>query len=200
MHRVSASTSTAPAPSFLTELRAATRDSHEALDERLVLQPGAVSLPRYAAFLRASLAVVEPVEARVAVWLGATDYVTRAECLRADLASLGEPPHASHRGIEVPAIASRAAAMGAAYVLEGSTLGGLFLARTLDRGLALEGRSIRYLTFRGERTKTCWREFLARIEAWSHTVAVEARTDACTTASALFRTYAESFERSGALG
>jgi chemotaxis family two-component system sensor kinase Cph1 len=58
--------------------------------------------------------------------------------------------------------------MGAAYVLEGSTLGGLVLASHLERTLALPVSALRYLRMRGRQTLREWRRFLAGLIACHH--------------------------------
>jgi heme oxygenase len=66
---------------------------------------------------------------------------------------------------DLPPIASRAALMGCAYVVEGSTLGGLTLARAVAPMFdgAIAGR--RFLLGYGERHGAMWREFLNALEA-----------------------------------
>jgi heme oxygenase len=93
------------------------------------------------------------------------DVVARArsQLLRADLAVLGAAPEAPLA--PMPPFASVAAALGALYVAEGSTLGGRQLARALDAILppGLDGR--RFLLGHGERHGEMWRACCAAIEA-----------------------------------
>lgn len=87
---------------------------------------------------------------------------SRAAALEADLAVLGRPlPPA----LPAPAL-DRAAALGAAYVLEGSRLGNAMLLRAVraaaDPALA---RATAYLSHRPEREDAGWPGFVARLEA-----------------------------------
>ncbi|WP_439549350.1 biliverdin-producing heme oxygenase [Falsiroseomonas sp.] len=87
----------------------------------------------------------------------------RSGLLAADRAALGDATPAPLAPI--PPIPGAAAAMGWIYVSEGSTLGGLHLARALDPllGDAAEGR--RFLLGHGARHGAMWRECCAAIEA-----------------------------------
>jgi len=66
----------------------------------------------------------------------------------------------------LPAIASVAAAFGAAYVLQGSLLGGAVIARTLRERLGLAGDAMTYLTMYGDRLGAAWREYCASLDAF----------------------------------
>ena len=60
--------------------------------------------------------------------------------------------------------AGEAAFLGAMYVMEGSTLGGRFLARHVETVLGLApGRGDAYFQGHGEATGALWREVTARI-------------------------------------
>lgn len=191
-------------PSLLADLRRATHAAHEALDRALDLQSASIDRDRYICFLRGSLRVIEPLEVGVANWLGAAEFATRSACIRDDLAALGAPPvtreanRASSPAL-APALDSEARALGATYVLEGSSLGGLVLARSLDRRLALGGVALRFLRFRADGTKDHWGRVVARIEAWGARAAASDRADACAAAVATFAAYVDAFESAGAI-
>jgi len=91
----------------------------------------------------------------------------RSPLLAEDLAALGDPatPLVPPLAAPIPVPDSAAAAMGWLYVAEGSTLGGLHLARALDPmlGKAAEGR--RFLLGHGARHGAMWRDCCAAIEA-----------------------------------
>ncbi len=78
----------------------------------------------------------------------------RSEAIAADLAALGEsvPP-----SLAAPSLDARAAQWGAAYVIEGSRLGGALLARAVPEGLP---RS--YLG--AAQPPGAWRKFLQRLD------------------------------------
>jgi heme oxygenase len=117
-------------------LRAATRAAHDRVDALF----GDLNLGRaadYRHFLTAQAAAFLPVEAALDAQGVAASFPgwgerRRADLLRADLDALGlavPPP------LPAPSLPSRAAVAGAAYVLEGSRLGGAMLARRVPAGV-----------------------------------------------------------------
>jgi len=117
-------------------LREGTRDEHERLDALLAAFDLADS-SAYAAFLAVHAAALLPIEAAlddaVAERL-VPDWSTRrrGDALLADLAALGEPVPPA---LAVPAPTDDATTLGMIYVVEGSRLGGRFLARSVGHGL-----------------------------------------------------------------
>lgn len=117
-------------------LKAVTAEAHERLDARF---SGLDLADRddYAAFLLSQAGAFLPIEAALdRAGMGALipDWPTRrrAAALLADLAALGLQPPAT---IPAPPLSSTADMLGAAYVLEGSRLGGTILARTVPEAL-----------------------------------------------------------------
>lgn len=174
--------------SLREHLRAATSDSHAALDDtvagwRLQTASG------YGAFLSASAAALTPLElalerAGVAEWLPDWPERARRAALAADLAALGLSVPAFHPA-EVP---SPDFAAGLLYVLEGSRLGARFLSRqvrTADAGLPLA-----YLTH-GE-GQDLWRSFVTWLDAIPK---VGFRTDAAEAGARYgFQRFSDAFE------
>lgn len=193
-----------PPDSILAALRSATREAHAELDAQLALTDSLTRL-RYATFLRASLAVVAPIEARIACWLGLpADGFCRATALRADLEALGDSADRSSRSSgpiffadDVPSISSFAEAMGAAYVVEGSALGGVVLARAIEKRLGADCPR-RYLALRGAETGARWREFVHALEQWGAHAPAHGRVMACESARATFAAYSAAFAAAGA--
>lgn len=179
--------------SLLSTLRTRTADAHARLDERLA-RAGGLTAQRYPAFLRASLAVIAPLEPALARWLPAVAAPSRAAALRADLAALAGD--AAVAPTDVPALDSHAAACGAAYVVEGSALGGLVLAERVE---AVHGPAAptRYLRLRGRATAEHWRSFLAELARAERGFAAADRDAACATACALFAAYEAAFAGHG---
>jgi heme oxygenase (biliverdin-IX-beta and delta-forming) len=171
--------------SLLSSLRRRTAAAHARLDDGLA-RAGGLGAERYAAFLRASLAVLGPLEPALASWLPAVVTPSRVAALRADLAALG--PDAAAAPAEVPVLASLAAAYGAAYVVEGSALGGAVLA---DRVEAAHGPAAptRYLRLRGRATAAHWAAFVAELARAERGFDAGAREAACAAACAVFAAY-----------
>jgi heme oxygenase (biliverdin-IX-beta and delta-forming) len=186
---------------LIEELRSATRAVHRALDDGLALLADTVTVERftverYVAFLQGLLLVVEPLEERLASDLESPPQ--RAAALRADLAELGAGD-SQRTTPELPPLDGWAAALGASYVLEGSSLGGVVLAREIGRGLGLEGRALRYLTLYGERLGERWRSEVAALEAWGQTATLAERAECCKTAQAVFAAFTIALRTTSAL-
>lgn len=113
-------------------LRAATRDEHERLDT-LMSRFDLAERDSYRSFLLAHALALPAVEARLDA-AGFADLLAdwpgrrRADAIAADLAALDTAPPAP---LPFPPLATAAACWGAAYVLEGSRLGGAMLARQI---------------------------------------------------------------------
>ncbi len=172
-------------------LRNATAQAHQELDEGL--RGAFATRDGYAAFLQATHRLVERLEHRLEAF-GVLDPggPSRARAIESDLAALD---------VDVPAPAStdfepssRAEAFGCAYVVEGSALGGLYLARQLERsGDDRAGFPVGYLTFRGADTAAGWRAFLAKLEAWSVEAGEDALAAAERAAARTFATYLRAY-------
>ncbi|KQT61157.1 heme oxygenase [Methylobacterium sp. Leaf456] len=154
-------------------LRAATAEPHEALERDLDWQGKVATLPGYRALLarlRGFHAAYEP-----AIALGLSDEAffaprRRLAALDADLSALGldffartalpAPP--------APRLEGEGAAMGALYVLEGSTLGGLVIGRHVG-GLHGDGVPLAYYSGRGREAGPLWRTFRERLDGLAST-------------------------------
>lgn len=103
----------------------------------------------------------------------------KAQWMRADLAALDDACGAECA--ETPRLDSLSSAIGVAYVIEGSTLGGRFILAKLPPAIAaLRGVATRYLEGYGAETGTRWRAFADLAERSNVDVAA-AETAACET-------------------
>lgn len=138
-------------------LKAATRSAHDALD-RLFSRLDLSERDEYASFLTAHAAAFLPVED--ALTKGGIERILprwpdmrRGRQLRADIDALGlkmPPP------VTPPALESDAAMLGAAYVLEGSRLGGKLIGPGVGAGFPAS-----FLTHKGPMR---WAEFVAVLD------------------------------------
>ena len=181
-------------------LREETRVEHEATEALMPLGGDELSLALYVRTLRVLLPLISSWErwAEAAAPEDLREVVRvrrRSPLLRVDLEVLtrnGAGDGAGAEGMPVPwdtvtgitaeegREASRALFLGALYVMEGSTLGGRFLARHVEKVLGLEpGRGDAYFQGHGERTAGLWKEITAEIgdvpEEWSPLVVASAR-------------------------
>lgn len=157
---------------------------HERLDRGVIERGALATREGYVQFLRASLSVVAPIERALAAF---TEFpiAGRADKLRSDLAALGSKPATE----SADAALTRAEAEGAAYVIEGSALGGLVLARRVEAELGVDAEQTSYLRLRGDRTASFWREFIARLDRWGTQASDAERSEACTAAVHVFDRY-----------
>ena len=148
-------------------LRDGTRDRHETLDQGLALTAADLDPTRYLAYLRALLGWLEPVEQPLwrLPWPAGLRAATRAgksALIRADLLAAGDAaPVPQCRDVPMPQAAD-AYALGVAYVMEGSQLGGRFLAKRLQD--AVPPLPLRYLRGYGDDTGPLWKDFLGYLD------------------------------------
>ncbi len=177
----------------------ATSDLHGRLDRAL----GAALVDRFAlaAFLRASRATIgglAPSLIRAEVWK-TFDAALRRRAIELDLEHLGAPISPAPAE-PLPWIPSTVAeAYGCAYVVEGSALGGLALAKQLGPRLGLTPDAMRYLALRGPDTMMKWRAFLSELEGFGGRASERERRSATAAAQSTFEAYAAAFEREGLL-
>lgn len=113
--------------------------------------------------------VVRPIERELAAVIGLDDPALAFEkrrkspLLTADLLSIAPtaPIDLYAESKDVPALTSLPRALGCMYVLEGSTLGGRFILKSLNGRFA---NASRFLEAHGEDTPKMWHEFLSVLE------------------------------------
>ena len=149
-------------------LREQTRDRHQIVEDHYNLRQvvrGDPAPATYARVLGALHTVHAPAEGWLAVALPDLPWMRRAGLLAADLTALGATPPAD-AGPALPAGGTRAEALGAAYVLEGSRHGGAVLARRLRRhGDPAVAGACRFFAGTGGAPDVAWGDFRARLDA-----------------------------------
>jgi heme oxygenase len=179
-------------------LRASTHPRHEALDRALMPPGTAWTRARYQRFLRGTLAVVDTVEPAIALLLPdvapvGTPSGTARLCH--DLRALGDD------GVVTPiatrALDDRPAAFGAAYVLEGSMLGGQHVAQAVAHDLGLGDEGLAYLRPAGIAIGPRWKTFVAALDAFGASATAADWRAAETAANATFEAFAGAFRREG---
>jgi len=187
-------------------VRSATREAHQQLEQRLDVERGAWTRSRYESFLRGTLAVVAPTEPLIAQHLrpyfeigdGLSAATSR---LRHDLSALGGDPEsaAAVRPACLPDISNAAQAFGAAYVLEGSRLGGQVIAEILTKRLAIDDRHLTYLRPPEISIGARWRAFVTSLDAFGRATDLPAWSAVADTATRMFASFAEPFAELGVL-
>lgn len=166
--------STTPSGFLLARLRAETAAHHRRIEDVVPLLREDLDLRRYRDYLGRLLGYVAPIEERLVAFRTAfsdarIDLAARrkAPLLELDLAALGleRPTITSLRRCNaLPALGSIDSAWGCLYVLEGSTLGGQVIKRTLGPRLELTvDFGLRFLAGYGEQTACSWRAFAEAI-------------------------------------
>jgi heme oxygenase len=175
------------------ELRAKTAQVHEALDSGM--QHAFGRLDQYVAFLRASHRVLLSLDDALSR-IFKRPISERSLQVAADLQALGQPAPSPAPAPWTPA--DRAEAMGCAYVIEGSSLGGLVVAKIVERQLGVAAATS-FLRGHGARTKELWRSFLSELDAWGANAQPDERERAIQGATTAFATYIGCFADEGLL-
>lgn len=158
-----------PHPTIVERLRDATRDAHTALEAALDWQRTVSTRDGYRRLLgrfHGFHAGWEPAIAALLDDPAFSEPRRRTHLLAADLLALGLAPGELDRLPVCPPIhlQDRAGALGAMYVLEGSTLGGQVVARHVVAELGLcAGQGCSYYTAHGAATGRMWRAFRQRL-------------------------------------
>jgi heme oxygenase len=132
-------------PPIVDRLRQATSALHAEVEEAADVMSG--GRERYVWFVGKQLGFLEPLERRLAGAPGLAEAGIdlsrreRAHLFAADLLELGAHPARAPRCAALPRVDSAARALGALYVLEGSTLGGIFLLHQVGRALGVTAAS-----------------------------------------------------------
>lgn len=175
-------------------LREATASRHAAIDTLLALRLpfGAAHYARILQGFGAFLSAWEPRMAQVlpAAWQPWFAATARLHLVQRDLAAIGLlrlPPATG-----LPALDSPGAALGSLYVLEGSALGGRFIAAAAHRQLGhTPEHGAAYFHGCGSATAPRWREFLQRLA--TDLAAPHDRLHAVQGATATFDALADTF-------
>jgi heme oxygenase len=180
--------------SILDHLRARTASLHRELDASLPFGPG-LTRGVYARFLRATREVVLDLEPCLPDW-GEPTTLRRSDLLAHDLEALVGEVAPSPVLRSVVARPSASGVWGVAYVMEGSSLGGLALAPRVEALLGLaRGEGTRYFRFRGASTREAWGRFLVRLDDHDREHGPSVTDAIVDGAEWAFRRYAEAYAR-----
>jgi heme oxygenase len=180
--------------SLLDELREATREAHGTLDRELSASRAFEERTSHVDFLRASYHAVAALESALSeAENNPLQGRPRAALLAEDLADLEAAlPAAGSLPDRQPTCGQ---ALGLAYVLLGSSLGGQVLARRVDAAFGSGVIPTRYLRSNGQAVGAQWRAFLSALDAWGERSSAEQRASACAAARSAFTLFSDSFRR-----
>ena len=172
---------------FHRRLREATAADHARLEVLSDIPARLKSRRKRTAVVAGFLRLHREVEAALEAWLEDVPGLEfadrrRSALIAVELATLGGTAHPDAPWPFV--VGSRAEALGAFYVLEGSTLGGRVIRRELEAAGA-DFTGLGFLDVHGDRTGERWRAFLAVLAA--HATDADAEADMIRGAQAAFR-------------
>ncbi|MFT3683076.1 MAG: biliverdin-producing heme oxygenase [Ferruginibacter sp.] len=184
---------------IIEKLRAATGPVHQELDASLMpVFKATDTKEKYGRLLRGFYGFFQPVTALIDKHLDKTyltDYSERRRpaTIINDLQALQLPAEDIAAAVQLPVISNRAAAFGAYYVLEGSTLGGVYLSKMLAEQLQIDENSgLSFFYGYGKMSRERWNVF---VDALNRFAAASNEEDAITNAAietfALFKIHLE---------
>lgn len=179
-------------------LREETKEAHQALERMLIPMIREIrSVADYVRLLGLMYGYHNPVERQLAIYLNDAIvplYTQRrnSNALVKDMLAFTEEPVLTECAT-LPAITNEWQALGAMYVLEGSTLGGAVISRMLtrDASLGLEC-GLRFFDYYGEERITMWQSFKAALDAMP--ASAEEQDDTIATARDTFERFRQWIE------
>ena len=165
--------------SLHARLRAATDPAHRALEDNLDWRARVATLPGYRDLLARLYGFHATWESEIGAQLSDEAFLAprrRLALLAADLGHLGLGPEAvAALPHSTPVVLhGPAAAAGALYVLEGSTLGGQLIGRHIGGLHGFGETGLTYYRAHGPRTGAMWAAFRARLEDFADDSEAEA--------------------------
>jgi len=148
-------------------LRTFTAEAHARAEQAVMRALAPLGYERYGDYLERVLALYEPLEqalwssAALRIVLPDADLRRKVPWLREDLAALGREHRAFAAPPELPSLETPLEQLGAAYVVEGATLGGRVLLARLRASGVLHGsrRGARFLSGYGSQGAALWHAF-----------------------------------------
>lgn len=159
---------------IIEKLRQSTAGIHKELDSWLMpLFRNVDNEEKYSKILKAFYGYYAPLMQRISVeidthYLPDFSHRRKADAILKDLDSInkkGDP--IDHAGV-LPHIRNASDAFGALYVLEGSTLGGVFLSRMLGDAMNInEHNGLSFFYGYGQRSREMWSRFIEQINLFA---------------------------------
>lgn len=143
---------------FSDELKASTVREHQGLEKKLIARIKGISSPaNYLQLLELMYGFYAPLQSKTQTYIDGR----HAENIISDIQYFtGSPANDMRLSDSLPEINSYADALGAAYVTEGSTLGGTIIAGMISKKLNITtDQGFSFFNAHGEQTKEKWEAF-----------------------------------------
>lgn len=185
-------------PSVAQTLKHQTEAAHQELEALMIPWLQSITTQAdYALLLKGFYGYFGPLEDAIAPFMNTAilpDVAQRrkASSILADLTTLREPCGDLSQAPHLPQIQSLPQALGALYVMEGSTLGGKGITKMLlkKEGLNLQLESLQFFNGYGERTGPMWTAFVNVLNSFCGTEAEMAQmVETANQTFSLFKTW-----------
>ena len=147
------------------ELKESTKTNHQLLEKALVAKMKAIrSEKEYAELLTLFYSYFGGLESRINEVIDGDllpDNAQRrkTQALANDLEHLGFKSPERATGDDLPQLNTHLQALGALYVIEGSTLGGKIISKMMQQQLGLDAQSLSFFNGYGDHTEQMWNTF-----------------------------------------
>lgn len=165
-------------------LREGTAVLHQELERILIPRIKQTTTPaQYLSLLQLFYGFYYPLEQHIAAHLdtsfpGGFEHRRKASLLLQDMAVInGSPVEPPALCTDIPEITDAGQALGALYVLEGSSLGGQVISQMLTRNLSVPElpKALSFFEGYGANTQTMWDSFVHYVDGYNGTDAQKAR-------------------------
>lgn len=147
------------------KLKEETKNNHHQLEKVLVGKLKAIrSADEYAALIKLFYGYFGGLETKIESVIDTTHLPDSADrrkthALANDLTFLGAGVPARAEGDALPVINNHLQAIGALYVIEGSTLGGKIISKMMQQQLGMDGQGLSFFLGYGDRSTQMWDTF-----------------------------------------
>jgi len=177
----------------IEKLRSATKQTHEELEQAMFpLIQGITDASEYAKLLHLFYGYYTPLGKGIDQYLdrqALNDYNERrkTDWILRDLEDIKQENKDITLDSQAPVIQSNAAAFGALYVMEGSTLGGKIICKTIGENLGIpDKKGLSFFYGYGPEAAPRWKYFLSALDQYSGKPEEE---EIVTTANLVFRNF-----------
>lgn len=184
---------------FIKELRSSTMSAHQALDKMLIPCIKSIETPvQYGDLLKCFYGYFSRVEEQLSLFLSNYDIPKyderrKAHVIVQELESIGLP--FSSGLADIPQIDTKAKAMGAMYVSEGSTLGGKIIAKIIGGNLGIDPAQLRFFNYYGDNTEAMWKGFSDALNDYADSIDQPGRDEMIQAAIDTFHYFKNWIER-----